>query len=266
VNSQGITFVSRLATETGAEAADVVRAYRIARDVTGAVERWESIEALVGAVEPAILDELMAGVDALVETMARWYLGHAPGRFGRAIEADREPFRSFAEVAPRVASESWRHDREREAWRLMDAGVPEDVARRHAYQPVLVHGPAVVAVARETGVAIEDVARAFSLIGEAVYIDWLEARLGALPATSRWHRWAIQATWEDLHLARRQLAERVLAEAGGRGVDEAIGHFLSEHAEAFDRLSRFMRTLALEDAPDVAAMTVALRKVRSIAG
>ena len=40
VNSQGITFVSRLAAETGASPADVVSAYRVARDVTGAVERW----------------------------------------------------------------------------------------------------------------------------------------------------------------------------------------------------------------------------------
>jgi glutamate dehydrogenase len=265
VNSQGITFVSRLAAETGAEAADVVRAYRIARDVTAAVERWESIEALVGAVAPQILDELMAGVDHLVEVVARWYLGHTPDRLGRAIESDRAPFAEFAEVAPAVASETWRHDREREAWRLMDAGVPEHVARRHAFQSILVHGPAVIDVARETGRSIGEVARTFSLIGEAVYVDWLEARLAAVPASSRWHRWAIQTTWEDLSLVRRELAERVLVGADGRDVDEAIGHFLAERAETFDRLARFMRALALEDANDVAAMTVALRKVRAVA-
>src|SRR5205807_10338983 len=44
VNSMGSTFVSQLLAETGAEPADVVRAYRIARDVTGAAERWEAIE------------------------------------------------------------------------------------------------------------------------------------------------------------------------------------------------------------------------------
>ncbi|MGZ4154122.1 MAG: hypothetical protein ACXVQ0_06555, partial [Actinomycetota bacterium] len=202
----------------------------------------------------------------LVEVVARWYLGHAPGRLGRAIEADREPFRAFAEVASEVASESWRHDHEREAWRLMDAGVPENVARRHAFQPILAHGPAVIAVARETGRPVEDVARAFSLIGEAVYMDWLESRLASIPASSRWHRWAIQATWEDLYLVRRELAERVLADAGGRTVDEAIGSFLAERADAFDRLARFMRGFGGDEANDVAVMVVALRKVRALAG
>ncbi len=265
VNSQGITFVSRLATETGAQAADVVRAYRIARDVTGAVERWDSIEALVGAAPPAILDELMQGVDHLVEVSARWYLGHAPGRLGRAIEADREPFREFAEIAPSVAPQAWRHDRERDAWRLLDAGVPEPVARRHVYEPLLVHGPAVVEVARQTRASIGEVARAFSAVGDAVFLDWLETRLESLRPSSRWHRWAVQAISEDLALVRRSLAERVLALAHRGDVDDAIDRFLADHAEEIARVSRFMRGVALEDANDVAAMTVALRQLRAIA-
>ena len=43
VNSQGVTFVSRLVAETGATPAEVVRAFRIARDVVGAVPRWDAV-------------------------------------------------------------------------------------------------------------------------------------------------------------------------------------------------------------------------------
>jgi glutamate dehydrogenase len=266
VNSQGVTFVSRLAAETGAEPADVVRAYRIARDVAGAVERWESIEALVGSVAPRVLDELMVGVDEVVEALARWYLGHAPGLLGRAIEADREPFLDFAQVAPEVAPEAWRHDRVREAWRLVDDGVPEEVARRHAFQPLLVHGPAAIAVSRATGRSVREVARAFALVGEAASVDALEARLGGTSGGSRWQRWAVQATWEELYLVRRELAERILAGSEDLGVDESVERFLVEHAEALERLGRFMRALALEEGSDLAAVTVALRKVRGVAG
>ncbi len=67
-----------MVTETGAQPADVVRAYRIARDVTGAVERWEAIEALDGVIDPRVQSELMRGVDWLVETASRWYLVQAP--------------------------------------------------------------------------------------------------------------------------------------------------------------------------------------------
>ncbi|MGH2576250.1 MAG: NAD-glutamate dehydrogenase domain-containing protein, partial [Actinomycetota bacterium] len=265
VNSQGITFVTRLSNETGAEAADVVRAYRVARDVTGAVERWEAIEALVGRVEPSILGDLLGGVDRLVERTSRWYLANMPDRLGRAIEAHREPFRQLSEALPDVVPEAWRHERERYAWRLVDQGVPEETARRHAFQPGLVHGPNIIVVAERTGRPIPQVARAFFAVGESLFIDWLEGRLTELPAPSKWHRWAIQAVQDDLLLVRRLVAERVLEEEWERPVDEGVAAFLDSRSEAFDRLSRFMRRMALEDANDLAAMTVALRQVRTLA-
>ena len=65
MNSQGVTFVTRLMSETGAQAADVVRAFRIARDVTGAVGRWADVESLDGVIDPVVQNELMTGVDWL---------------------------------------------------------------------------------------------------------------------------------------------------------------------------------------------------------
>ncbi len=72
VNALGPTFVSQLVAERGAEPADVVRAFRIAREVTGADARWEVVERLEGVDRAAQL-ELMAGVDALVEETTRWF-------------------------------------------------------------------------------------------------------------------------------------------------------------------------------------------------
>src|SRR5205085_2183413 len=54
VNSQGITFASRMGAETGASPSDVVRAFRIARDVTGATARWSDVEALDGLIDPSV--------------------------------------------------------------------------------------------------------------------------------------------------------------------------------------------------------------------
>jgi glutamate dehydrogenase len=157
------------------------------------------------------------------------------------------------------------HERERTAWRLIDDGVPEEVARRHAYQQLLVHGPNVIAVSERTGRSTQDVARAFVLVGEALYVDWVEARLREVPAASRWHRWAIQVIEDDLHLLRAELAERVLGLAPGAPVDEALDAFLASSSEPFARLTRFMRSLALEEASELAAVTVAVRKIRSLA-
>jgi glutamate dehydrogenase len=266
VNSQGITFVSRLVSETGAEAGDVVRAYRIARDVTGAVARWDAIESLVGSLTPALLDELMAAVDRLVELTARWYLQHAPGQLGRAIEAHQEPFRRFADAVSAAAPEPWRQQREREAWSLMDRGVPEDLARRHVILPFLAHGPNVVSVAAETGRSVEEVTRAFFLVGDVAFIDWLEGRLAEVPTGTRWHRWAVQAIEDDLLTARRRLAELALKESEGGTADDAVQALMTRNGDTAKRLGRFMRGLALEEASDLASLTVAVRQIRALAG
>jgi glutamate dehydrogenase len=266
VNSQGVTFVTRLAAETGAAAADIVSAYRIARDVTGAVGRWEAIEALVGRVEPAMLDSLMADVDRLVEVSARWYLANAQGQLGRAVDAHAEPLRHLEEVLAAVAPERVRREREREAWRLVERGVPEETARRHALLPALRQGPDIVAVIQHTGMPAEAVARAFALVGEAVFIDWLEERLHHVPTTTRWHRWALQAVEDDLRAVRRQLAERVLTEGRGLKPDEAVEAFLASRREVLGRLDRFMSAFALEEVGDLAAVTVAVRQIRGLAG
>jgi glutamate dehydrogenase len=133
-------------------------------------------------------------------------------------------------------------------------------------QPFLVHGPNAVSLAAETGRPVADVTHALFVVGEAAYIDWLEARLSEVPTTTRWHRWALQAIEDDLLAARRTLAERVLARAGDGSVEAAVAALAGEDTDHGKRLARVMRGLALEEVSDLAAMTVAVRQIRALAG
>jgi glutamate dehydrogenase len=267
VNDQGITFVTRMVTETGAQAADVVRAFRIARDVTGAIVRWADIEALDGVVDPAVQNELLSGVDWLVEAVSRWYLVQAAGiKLSEAVAMARDAFEELSAVLPTIGLASWREQHEEIVHRLVSEGVPEAVARRHAFQAELVHGPDIISVAHNRGRSVQEVARAFFLLGERLDIDWLEFRLEELPAASRWQRWAVQSMEDDIFLVRRQLAERVIEEAGGAPIDEAVEAFLEQRAEPYARLQRFMRSLAMEGVNDLAQLTVALRQIRALVG
>jgi glutamate dehydrogenase len=266
VNSQGVTFVNRLMSETGAQAADVVRAFRIARDVTGAVGRWADLEALDGVVDPLVQNELMTGVDWLVETTTRWWLVQEAGaRIGTTVESASGAFAELSAVIDRVGSESWREEHELHVRRLMDDGVPEPIARRHAFQNELVHGPDIISVARDSVRPVDEVARIFFLLGERLDIDWLEFRLEEMPATTKWQRWAVQSMEDDVFLVRRQIAERVIAEGAGVSVDDAVDGFLDRRSERVARLERFMKGLATEGVTDLAQLTVALRQIRALA-
>ena len=65
---------------------------------------------------------------------------------------------------------------------------------------------------------------------------------------------------------RRQISERVIAEAGDAPPDEAVERFLEAHAETVARLQRFHRGLMVEGVSDLAQLAVALRQFRALAG
>src|SRR5205807_3774643 len=125
-------------------------------------------------------------------------------------------FERLAAVIAGIGSEAWQAERERETERLVTEGVPEDLARRHAHQMELVHAPDIIDVAAESERDVEEVARAFFLVGEAFHIDALERALDELEPRSRWQRWAMQALEDDLLSVRRDLAATALAEGAGR--------------------------------------------------
>jgi glutamate dehydrogenase len=260
VNALGPTFVSQLVAERGAAVAPIVRAYRIAREAAVADAAWDAVERIDG-VDPAVQGELMNGVDAFVEAVARWYLAWPPE--GSLEEAVAEGRRAFAELTTVLESfgEGGRGETVR---RLVEAGVPEPLARAHALRPDLVHAPDVARVARRTGRSIAEVARAFFAVSRALRIDWLEREIQRVRSVTRMQRWALQAVREDALVVRRELAERALREAPDAEPAAAVERFLEESGQPARRLEGFMRTLAREGDPDLAGLSLAVRQLRGL--
>jgi glutamate dehydrogenase len=265
VDAQGITFVSRSVAETGSEPADAARSYRIAREVTAADERWAAIEAQDGVVDPVVQNELLGGVDWLVEMTARWFLQNAPGAdIGETVDANADGFAELDATLPELVPASSRAVREAAAAELVARGAPEDLARRHVYQPALVHAPDVVVVARASGRPLAEVARAFFAAGQGLQLDWIEAQVVGFPASSRWERFALNAIVDDLLLVRREAVQKALAARPGEDAEQALEAFLGSRPEAVARLERLAEQLRAEGVDDLAVITVAVRQVRGV--
>lgn len=267
INSQGITFMNRMMTQTGAAAADVVEAYRIARELTGAEQRAEDIENLNGGLDEALRRRLARGVDTLVEGIARWYLGH-PSAASMRDRIDRATA-GFAELVSAIATvgpPGWRAGHQAEAAKLTARGVPEEISRRHVFQPELTHGPDILEMAEQTGLPTIEVAKVFFKVGDVYRIDWLEHLVAQLPTDTRWRRWGTEALEDDLLLLRRQLVTRILAEAGGASPSQAVVHYRKSRTEAHSRLDEFFRTMQRDGGGDHASILVAIRQVRVLVG
>ncbi len=265
VNALGITWAARLALETGADSAQVARAFWIARELVGAKDRWAAVEALDSKIDAALQNELMVGVDTLVEEIARWYLLNEPGApIGGTIETGAPDFAALSDVLERTGSEAWRAERLAAARTLEQRGVPSELALRHIFQVELVHGPNVMAVAKIFARPLDDVTNAFFLGGERLQLDWLEQRLSEVPQQSRWQRWASQAIRDDLLGLRRDAATRILAREDAVSVDSQLMRFLDERRAPLERLGRLISTLAAQEEASLAALTIAVRQARRV--
>ena len=267
VNSQGVVFVTRLMAETGASADRIVAAYRTARVVTDAVERWQAVEALFGMISPELTRMLLADVDALVEDVTRWYLSHPEARpVGDRVEETTVALRELAKAIQEIGPKEWRADRDSEAQELVTVGVPEAIAKRHVYLGELAHAPAIIDVAGLTGRSVREAAEAFLRVGAVFDIDWLEEQVQRFPASTRWHRRAVRVADDDLDLLRRELAERVLRSHPDVKVKVALKKYVAARAGALARLGQFMRALTIDGVDDVASVFVATRRIRALAG
>jgi glutamate dehydrogenase len=211
-------------------------------------------------------NQLMVGIDRMVEDVSRWYLLHPqPGGLEDLIAPHAAAFAELASVIDTAGPDDWREFRSGIADSLTDQGVDPDLARRHAWQPELTHSPDIAQVARITDRSIQEVAEAFFLVGERLHIDVLEQRVLALQSDSRWERWAALAMEDDLMAVRREVAERVLKAAADSPPEEAVELYLATRSETYERLNRLLGGLEGDTEVGLAALTVALRQVRGVA-
>ena len=264
VNSEGAVFVSRLVSQTGHDPGEVVAAYRIARDVSDAVERWERLERLFGTLDLEVWTSMMQSTDRMVAAVTRWYLANGlTGDLGDVVSAHRPVFGEVEQVALDSGPPEWRRACREEAESLVSAGVPEDLARRHAVMPMMNLVPDIIEVARAHGASVADTVDVFLFAGRSLGIDRLTSIARLVPLRDRWDRWALWTLEEDLLKARRIAAESIMGEADGLSGKDAVDHFLAAHPERVGRLVRFMHDLDTESDVDITRLTVALRPVRA---
>jgi len=142
--------------------------------------------------------------------------------------------------------------------------VVAEAARFGATVPDLVYGPDVIAVARETGRTIPEVAHAFFLVGERLYLNTVEQRVSRQPATTRWQRMAWRSQLDDLRLLRRQIVAHVIEGAGTAGIETALDDYLAARSDPYERLTALVGNTAGGQVDDASAVMVMVHQIRQV--
>ena len=262
VNRVGATFVHRISEMSGARAAQVVRAYLLAREVFGIVELWQQVEALDNKVADALQAEMLIHEGWLTSRATTWFLGSRRlaepmaatiARFVPAVQA------LAARLAPQAAKTTL-------AAGWVAAGVPAVLATRIASAEGLLDALDIAEVADGVGRAFDEVCDVHMRVGERLGLARLRAQIEGLASDSYWQGRARSALGDDLAALQRALSQQVLAGgAGGAAGDVLIARWEAANSGALERARKLLADLAEAKQADLAMLSVAMRELRSLA-
>ncbi len=265
INRAGSVFVHRMREETGAGAAEVVRAYMLTRDVFEMTPLWNNIDALDNLVPTATQSEMLIDAGRLVLRATLWFLRRRSERMpmanvleffapGVATIAKRLPaFLSADDLAALQTAET----------HLVKLGVPAALATSVARADAMYSVLDIVETSLDTKRPVELAASVyFALVGK-LKLRWVAAQVSSLPADTHWQSMARAAMRDDLANLQRQLTTGVLTlspsinDAGG-----LISAWESHHAKALARMYEVVDDLKKARETDLAMLSVLLRELR----
>jgi glutamate dehydrogenase len=258
VNRMGASFSLRMHEDTGATAAEVARAFTIAREIFGAREFWQKIEALDNRVQADLQISAMLEMWNLLRQATRWLLNQ-PGHH-LDISASIERLEPGLKVLEKKIKQSLnameRAQVEDLAAPFIEGGMPKTLANRAASLHLLYPALDVVETAalRETDVL--RVAAVFFGLGDDLGLKWLRASVEKLPVESQWHVHARGNLRDELYLQHRKLAGKVL-EAFPDDKDP-IGKWLEANTESIQRFSLMLKDMQGLPSMDYAIVSVAV--------
>jgi glutamate dehydrogenase len=269
VDRAGMTFAFRLNEETGADIAQLARAYAIAREVFTMRDFWAAVEELDNRVEAGTQLAMLSEGRRLVERAARW-LVRSGGRASLNIGVEIERFLTAAEMLAGALPDVLRgQDRESFAERhgeLEAAGVPADLARRVASMQALLSVFDIVVDAALTELPQQVVTDAYFDIGARLGLDWLRDRVLELPRDDRWQALARAALRDDMSRLHRSLTREILASSSHGGSGSPVDEWMEDNEAAVQRSLRMLADVRASRKYDTTTLPVVLRELKSLVG
>ncbi|MCW8128349.1 NAD-glutamate dehydrogenase [Microbulbifer halophilus] len=269
VNSMGITFYHRIGGATGADINTIAAAYICARDVYLMPEFLDQLAALDYRVPASLQIELMSSMIGRVRRAARWLIRNRRSDLEPA--GDRELYRKSVqrviEALPEVLSGEPHREWESRYQSLQEANVPEQVALLAASPTYLYSALGISESARASERPVEEVARVYFRLADALDLHWFGNQIIDLPVDSFWQAQARETSMDDLDNQLSSLAINILRLAGEADldVDGAMTRWSDIMAPAIQRWNSMLSELKTAPIGDFAMFTVALRELMYLA-
>jgi glutamate dehydrogenase len=267
VDRAGDTFVLEFMEKTGLAAADIARAYTVAREVFELRDLWAAIEVLDNKVSADCQMAMLGDIHHLLEWAVLWFLRNSGA--GMALNANIDAYRAgVRELVHNVTQALPAHyarDAESRARVYEDKGVPHALAMKIVGLVNLYSACDVVRLAERRKAGVIDVARVYYMVGSRFRLGRLRAAAERMDSESHWQQLAIAALIEEIYAHQLALTNRVIDHAGVKGdATKAVEGWIAAHPALVDPTEQLLNELWATEVNDLSMIAVASRQFRAM--
>jgi len=264
VNRMGASFTLRMHEDTGANAAEVARAFTIAREIFRARDFWNRIEALDNKVDSSAQINATLEMWNLMRQSTRWLLNQ-PGhnlqirvmieRLAPGLEVLEKKIMRSLNTTEKVQVQG-------RARPLLEGGLPKVLANRAASLHLLYPALDVVETAARRKTDVSSVATVFFGLGDKLCLKWLRESVEKLPVEGQWHAHARGNLRDELYSQHRRLAGRALESYPD--AKDPVKRWIEANGDDVDRVSDMMSDMRDLAMMDYATVSVAVRSLNQL--
>ena len=266
INRMGPTFVLRAQEDTGAEPAQIARAYTAAREIFEVRKLWAEIEALDNRVPARIQYAADFEISRLLRHATYWLLARRRNlKVDSAVAEFRHGVHELGTRIAQILSGSWQAHFESVRQQHVEAGLPAALAARIGGLEAHNASLDVVEFANGRRMAVPAAARVYFEVGSRTGLDWLLERIDKLSVDGPWQAIARTGLRDAAMRIHRRLAERVLARGSQGTAEERIGAWQKAAGRRLVHWERTLIEMRAAGAADFATLTVGVESLRKLA-
>jgi glutamate dehydrogenase len=260
INRMGPSFVLRACAESGARAADVARAYNIAREILGMREVWSKLEALDNSVPSRAQYVAYADTARLLRHITLWLLRHRRGSLNvdQSVRELSAPMRTLRAALPSALTGSPAERYRTAVLQLTQAGLPTSLCATLAELRVLDNALDILECASTLRRAVGETAKNWFAVTSALKLDWLEDQITGLAVDSALQATARIGLRESSRSLERMIVGRVISSGG-------LERWQANRKPAINEWERTVTDIASHGASDFASLSVCLDALRPLA-
>jgi glutamate dehydrogenase len=270
INEMGISFVTRIQDETGAPAAEIVRAYIVSRALFDMERVHQLMDDPSNQIETKTQLLILQEANRLVRRGTRWFIRNR--RAGIDISDTIAQFQPLIhqvrDMLPALLTGSAKETYEAMGTLLAAAGVPKgsELMRQAILMGIMHSSLDIVGTAITHNLDIPLVVAVYFAVGNQLELSWFREQIKNRPVNNHWEALARAAFRDDVDRQQSLLTVSIIHFGENEAIktsasDKIVEKWLKKHKRLISRWQFFVNELKAVVAPEFTMFSVVLREL-----